>query len=74
LSVAGIEHRWREGEVVVFDDTYSHEAWNRSAQTRVVMIFDMWHPDLSEVERIAVQELQEGLGDFGADAGRLDHR
>lgn len=67
LRVAGEEHAWRVGEVVAFDDTYLHEAWNHSDQTRVVMIFDMWHPDLSEVERVAVRELQEALGDFGDD-------
>jgi len=26
---------------VVFDDTYEHEAWNRSGETRVVLIFDL---------------------------------
>ena len=64
LRVADEEHSWRVGEVVVFDDTYAHEAWNRSDQFRVVMIFDMWHPDLSEAERVAVCALQEALGDF----------
>jgi aspartate beta-hydroxylase len=64
LSVAGEEHPWRVGEVVVFDDTYSHEALNRSDEVRVVMIFDMWHPDLTEAERIAVCDLQAALGDF----------
>ncbi len=67
LRVADEEHHWRVGEVVAFDDTYAHEALNRSAETRVVMIFDMWHPDLSEAERIAVAALQEALGDFASD-------
>lgn len=31
---------WREGEVFVFDDTYEHEAWNRSESPRVVMLLD----------------------------------
>mgnify|MGYP001809716477 FL=1 len=68
LRVAGEEHAWRVGEVVVFDDTYSHEAWNRSDELRVVMIFDMWHPELSEAERVAVCELQAALGDFAGHA------
>lgn len=29
--------RWAEGETVVFDDTYDHEAWNDSGDTRVVL-------------------------------------
>jgi aspartate beta-hydroxylase len=72
LRVAGELHSWRVGEVVVFDDTYSHEAWNRSAETRVVMIFDMWHPDLTEAEQIAVRELFEVLGDLGTNADRVE--
>jgi aspartate beta-hydroxylase len=48
----------------VFDDTYEHEAWNRSQQTRVVMIFDVWHPLLTEVERLAVADLVAAIGDF----------
>jgi aspartate beta-hydroxylase len=49
---------------VVFDDTYEHEAWNRSDRTRVVLIMDVWNPHLDEVERLAVKELVEAIGDF----------
>jgi aspartate beta-hydroxylase len=66
LRVGGIEHRWREGEVVVFDDTYEHEAWNRSRRTRVVMIFDLWNPFLSQVERVVLAELVVAMGEFRA--------
>jgi aspartate beta-hydroxylase len=64
LRVGGEIHHWQEGRVVVFDDTYEHEAWNRSSRTRVVLIFDLWHPLLSEVERVAVAALVEGIGDY----------
>jgi aspartate beta-hydroxylase len=64
LSVGGQEHVWQEGRCVTFDDTYVHEAWNRSQQTRVVLILDSWHPDLTEVERAAVTDLVEAIGDF----------
>lgn len=64
LKVGGEEHAWREGEVVVFDDTYEHEAWNRSDQVRVVLIFDIWNPHLTEVERLATRRLVEGIGEF----------
>ena len=64
IRVGGVEHVWQEGRCVTFDDTYEHEAWNRSEQTRVVLILDSWHPDLSEVERAAVTDLVEAIGDF----------
>ncbi|HUI60191.1 MAG TPA: aspartyl/asparaginyl beta-hydroxylase domain-containing protein [Steroidobacteraceae bacterium] len=57
LNVGGEEHAWIEGRAVVFDDTYEHEAWNRGDRIRVVMIFDIWSPYLTEVEQLAVAEL-----------------
>lgn len=49
----------REGEVVVFDDSIEHEAWNLSKEVRVVMIFDIWRPELSEKERMLVSAMLE---------------
>jgi len=54
----GAETRhWHEGESFVFDDTIEHEAANPSGELRVVLIFDLWHPDLAAVEREAVSAL-----------------
>jgi len=64
LRVGGEDHHWREGEVVVFDDTYEHEAWNRSSRTRVVMIFDLWNPFLTQAERAVLAELVVAMGEF----------
>jgi aspartate beta-hydroxylase len=64
LNVGGELHEWREGRVVVFDDTYEHEAWNRSRSTRVVLIFDVWNPYLSAAERAAVTDVVGAIGDF----------
>jgi aspartate beta-hydroxylase len=66
LRVADAEHAWREGEVVVFDDTYEHEAWNRSASPRIVLIFDVWNPHLTEVERESLAALVPAIGHFRA--------
>ena len=37
-------YRWREGEAVIFDDAYEHEAWNRTQLTRVVLFVDFRKP------------------------------
>ncbi|HYE27736.1 MAG TPA: aspartyl/asparaginyl beta-hydroxylase domain-containing protein [Allosphingosinicella sp.] len=51
----GAETRsWQPGSAFVFDDTIEHEAWNDSAELRVVFIFDIWAWALSEAERRAV--------------------
>lgn len=51
---------WQEGKVLVFDDTIEHEAWNNSNEDRVVLIFDIWRPELSEQERREVAALFAG--------------
>jgi aspartyl/asparaginyl beta-hydroxylase (cupin superfamily) len=56
----GAETRfWREGEAFVFDDTVEHEALNPSGALRVVMICDVWHPDLSPPEQAAIRAAVE---------------
>lgn len=66
LRVGGQTHVWREGRCVTFDDTFEHEAWNRSNETRVVLILDSWNPDLTVAECAAVTELIGAIGDFNA--------
>jgi aspartyl/asparaginyl beta-hydroxylase (cupin superfamily) len=53
------EHHWTEGKLVMFDDTYLHEAWNRSGQVRVILLMDCWNPHLTAVEKVALKELME---------------
>ena len=40
-------------------DSINHEAWNNSADDRIVLIFDVWHPDLTEQERRDITSLLE---------------
>jgi aspartyl/asparaginyl beta-hydroxylase (cupin superfamily) len=44
LRVGAEARSWREGECLVFDDTVEHEAWNRSGDTRVVLLLDFLRP------------------------------
>jgi aspartyl/asparaginyl beta-hydroxylase (cupin superfamily) len=66
FRVGGETRHWRPGEAFVFDDTIEHEAMNPTDQLRVVFIFDVWHPDLSPVERDAVKALIEAEEKPGA--------
>lgn len=68
LRVGGETHVWQADHCVTFDDTFEHEAWNHSGETRVVLILDSWNPDLSEAERAAVADLVAAIGDFNASA------
>jgi aspartyl/asparaginyl beta-hydroxylase (cupin superfamily) len=48
---------WQEGKLLVFDDTIEHEAWNESDEDRVILIFDIGRPELSESEQREVAAL-----------------
>jgi len=44
----------KEGEILAFDDSYDHEAGNPGKAARIVLIFEVWHPDLAEIEQKAI--------------------
>jgi len=48
----------------MFDDTILHEAWNNSDRLRVVLIFDVWHPMLTALERDLVRETIQGILEY----------
>lgn len=51
----GDERRtWQRGVAWIFDDTVEHEAMNSSDALRVVLIVDVWHPELSDDERAGI--------------------
>lgn len=48
----GTETRtWREGEWLIFDDSFEHEVRHLGSAFRLVLIVDVWHPDLNEYQR-----------------------
>jgi aspartyl/asparaginyl beta-hydroxylase (cupin superfamily) len=57
---------WKRGKAWVFDDSIEHEAWNRSDRLRVILIFDVWNPLLSEAEREMVNALLVARREFYA--------
>ncbi|MFN3609944.1 MAG: aspartyl/asparaginyl beta-hydroxylase domain-containing protein, partial [Hyphomonas sp.] len=64
LRVGNDVHHWKEGRLVVFDDTIEHEAKNEADETRVVLLFDFWRPELNAREREKVAALMEAISDY----------
>lgn len=44
LRVGSETRTWREGECLVFDNSFEHEAWNRSDRPRTVLLLDFVNP------------------------------
>lgn len=51
LRVANETKSWKEGEWLIFDDSFEHEVWHNGTSIRLVLIIDIWHPDLSDDEK-----------------------
>lgn len=64
FRVGNDTRQWAPGKAWVFDDTIEHEAWNDGDKLRTLLIFDIWHPDLSPAERELVSATMEGLAAF----------
>ena len=64
LRVGNETREWQEGKLLVFDDSMSHEAKNPTDQTRVILLFDIWRPDLSEEERRGVSAIFDAIDRF----------
>ncbi len=57
FRVGGEMREWTSGKALVFDDSIEHEAWNDSDELRVVLIGDLWRPELSPAEREAARAI-----------------
>lgn len=51
LRVADDTRSWAEGKVIVFDDSFEHEVWHNGTSPRLVLIVDVWHPEITMKER-----------------------
>jgi aspartate beta-hydroxylase len=57
IRVDDQQRTWQEGHCLVFDDHLEHEIWNRTDETRIVLILDNWHPDLTAQEIALIEGL-----------------
>lgn len=60
IRVGNEVRTWEAGKLLIFDDSIQHEAWNDSNEDRVILIFDIWRPELNDVERHEVATLFAG--------------
>ncbi len=68
LCVDGEARSWETGRCLIFDDSFMHEAWNDSDQLRVVMLLDIWNPQLSAAEQAAFADALAALDAFNVAA------
>jgi len=50
---AEVRH-WKEGECIIFDDSYEHEVWHHGSSVRFVLLIRFWHPDVPPAQRVSL--------------------
>ncbi len=65
LRVGNEVREVRFGKAMIFDDSIQHEAWNDSDQTRVILLLEIWRPELDAGERVALTSMFESIDGYG---------
>ena len=65
LRVGNETREWRSGAPLIFDDSIEHEARNAGSQERVVLLFEIWRPEISEADRAAISQIFQAIGAYG---------
>jgi aspartyl/asparaginyl beta-hydroxylase (cupin superfamily) len=53
-------------KAMLFDDSIEHEAWNDSDEIRVVLLFEVWRPELDASEQSLLTRMFETVVDYRA--------
>ncbi len=55
--------KWKEGKLLILDDSFEHEAWNNTDFDRVVLMFDIvnprWGYTADEINRYKIENMQD---------------
>jgi len=57
IRVADQTREWHEGSSIILDDSYVHEVWNDAEESRVLLLLDLWHPDVKVEERERISNM-----------------
>lgn len=64
LTVGKETRKWEPGKALIFDDSIEHEAWNRGASNRIILLFEIWHPEITAEECDALTAMYEAIDQY----------
>lgn len=63
IRIGDETRKWEEGKLIVFDDSFDHEAWNNSDKNRVVLMFDipnpLWGYSAHQISKYKIENLDD---------------
>jgi beta-hydroxylase len=71
IAVDGERYYWKDGEGVIFDETYVHTAENRTPTTRIILLCDIERPLSNRVVRWINHVIGHGMVRAGASPNQV---
>jgi aspartyl/asparaginyl beta-hydroxylase (cupin superfamily) len=65
LRVGSETRGWEPGVPLIFDDSFQHEARNAGPHERVVLLFEIWRPEIPEADRAAISRIFQAIEAYG---------
>lgn len=65
LRVGSETRAWSDGVPLIFDDSIEHEARNDGPEERVVLLFEIWRPEITEEERAGIGSILAAIQSYG---------
>ncbi|MBN8696181.1 MAG: aspartyl/asparaginyl beta-hydroxylase domain-containing protein [Bacteroidetes bacterium] len=63
IRVGDQTRKWEHGKLLVFDDSFDHEAWNNSDEDRFVLMFDIrnprWEYSVDQICRYHIENMKD---------------
>ena len=63
IRVGNVTKHWKEGELMIFDDSFEHEAWNKTDSNRTVLMFDipnpLWGYSAYEISKYKIENIDD---------------
>ena len=63
IKIENETRHWKEGELLIFDDSFTHEAWNNADSHRVVLMFDipnpLWGYNAYEISKYKIENMDD---------------
>lgn len=66
LRVGSETRSWEPGVPLVFDDSIEHEAKNDGPQRRVVLLFEIWRPEIPPEDRATIARIFQAIGSYSS--------
>ena len=65
IRVGHETREWQVGQMLIFDDSFEHEAWNHGTGDRTVLLFEIWRPDVPDDDRAQLAHIFAALDGEG---------